>query len=493
MGLFDDRQNDLTRDEFEALALRHLDALYGAAVRLTRNERDAEDLVQDALLRAYRFFDRFERGTNIKAWLFKILTNTFINRYRRSTKERTLVDGPEQEAVQGQLVSRDAADAAADPGALVLRPGALRGRAQGGRRPPPRLPHGGDPRRPAGVLLPGDRRRPRRPGGHGDEPPLPRPAAAAEGAGRATPSNRASSPTTRPPSRISPSTAAAAARPGQRHELRHHHPPLHGLRRVRALGRRLPRRGVRAARAGRGRGPPLRLRRLRGAGGHPGEGRGRPPGRAARGHGPGLAGGPRPRGAAPPHLRGALERERRPLWRRLFAPFPLAAAAATAAAALVVVVVTGRGPTGQLVEEAVRKHHRDLPLEVTTASVAPEAIPGWFAGKLDFKPKAPRFADQQARVVGRPPLQPARAAGGLHQVRAPPRPAGRPLHRRRSRWPVRRRRPRRGDRCRATPRIINSRGYNTVVWRQDHTVYSLVSDSGEEDLIQMVRGLAPEP
>jgi RNA polymerase sigma-70 factor (ECF subfamily) len=115
MGLFDDRQDDLTRDEFEALALRHLDALYGTAVRLTRNDRDAEDLVQDSLLRAYRFFDRFERGTNIKAWLFKILTNTFINRYRRSTKERALVDGPEQEAVQGQLVSRDATDAAADP------------------------------------------------------------------------------------------------------------------------------------------------------------------------------------------------------------------------------------------------------------------------------------------------------------------------------------------------------------------------------------------
>ncbi len=115
MGLFDDRQDDLTRDEFEALALRHLDALYGAAVRLTRNEGDAEDLVQDALLRAYRFFHRFERGTNIKAWLFKILTNTFINRYRRSNKERTLVDGPEQEAVQGQLISRDTSDAAADP------------------------------------------------------------------------------------------------------------------------------------------------------------------------------------------------------------------------------------------------------------------------------------------------------------------------------------------------------------------------------------------
>jgi RNA polymerase sigma-70 factor (ECF subfamily) len=115
MGFFDDRQDDLTRDEFEALALRHLDALFGAAVRLTRNAGDAEDLVQDSLLRAYRFFDRFERGTNMKAWLFKILTNTFINRYRRSAKERTLVEGPEQHAVHGQLVSRDSDAAAADP------------------------------------------------------------------------------------------------------------------------------------------------------------------------------------------------------------------------------------------------------------------------------------------------------------------------------------------------------------------------------------------
>jgi len=113
--MFDDSKSDLTRDEFEGLAMRHLDALYAAGLRLTKNERDAEDLVQDALLRAYRFFDRFERGTNIKAWLFKILTNTFINRYRRSVKERSIVDGPEQETVQAQVVSRQASDQAADP------------------------------------------------------------------------------------------------------------------------------------------------------------------------------------------------------------------------------------------------------------------------------------------------------------------------------------------------------------------------------------------
>jgi len=114
MGMFD-RKRDVTRDEFEALALRHMDALYAAALRLTRNERDADDLVQDGLLRAYRFFDRFERGTNIKAWLFKILTNTFINRYRRTTKERSIVDGPEQETVQAHAASRDAAEQSGDP------------------------------------------------------------------------------------------------------------------------------------------------------------------------------------------------------------------------------------------------------------------------------------------------------------------------------------------------------------------------------------------
>jgi RNA polymerase sigma-70 factor (ECF subfamily) len=109
------RQNDRTRSEFEGLAQGQLDALYAAALRLTRNGRDAEDLVQDAVLRAYRFFDKFERGTNFRAWLFKILTNTFINRYRRTVKERALIEGPEREAVTDQFVSRAAADHAADP------------------------------------------------------------------------------------------------------------------------------------------------------------------------------------------------------------------------------------------------------------------------------------------------------------------------------------------------------------------------------------------
>lgn len=71
------------RERFEQEALQHLDALYRTALRMTRNPSDAEDLVQDALVRAFRFYDRFEPGTNFRAWLFKILTNTYINSYRR--------------------------------------------------------------------------------------------------------------------------------------------------------------------------------------------------------------------------------------------------------------------------------------------------------------------------------------------------------------------------------------------------------------------------
>jgi RNA polymerase sigma-70 factor (ECF subfamily) len=72
---------------FEREVMQHLDALYRTALRMTRNPQDAEDLVQEAMLRAYRFLDRFEPGTNLRAWLFKILTNTYINRYRKASSE----------------------------------------------------------------------------------------------------------------------------------------------------------------------------------------------------------------------------------------------------------------------------------------------------------------------------------------------------------------------------------------------------------------------
>ncbi len=71
---------------FEDIAFEYMDSLYSTALRLTRNTEEAEDLIQDTYLRAYRFFDKFEEGTNFKAWIFKILTNTFINKYRKKVR-----------------------------------------------------------------------------------------------------------------------------------------------------------------------------------------------------------------------------------------------------------------------------------------------------------------------------------------------------------------------------------------------------------------------
>jgi RNA polymerase sigma-70 factor (ECF subfamily) len=73
----------VSKDPFETEALSFLDALYRTALRMTRSEADAEDLVQETYIRAFRFREQFAPGTNLKAWLFRILTNTFINTYRR--------------------------------------------------------------------------------------------------------------------------------------------------------------------------------------------------------------------------------------------------------------------------------------------------------------------------------------------------------------------------------------------------------------------------
>jgi RNA polymerase sigma-70 factor (ECF subfamily) len=79
--------------EFYAEAVPHLDALFATALRLTKNGNDAEDLVQETMLKAFRYFEKYEKGTNCKAWLFKIMTNTFINRYRKKQKRKEfLVD-----------------------------------------------------------------------------------------------------------------------------------------------------------------------------------------------------------------------------------------------------------------------------------------------------------------------------------------------------------------------------------------------------------------
>lgn len=72
---------------FEADALPYLDQLYGAAMRMTRNPADAEDLVQETFTKAFAAFHQYKPGTNLKAWLYRILTNTFINNYRKKQRE----------------------------------------------------------------------------------------------------------------------------------------------------------------------------------------------------------------------------------------------------------------------------------------------------------------------------------------------------------------------------------------------------------------------
>jgi RNA polymerase sigma-70 factor (ECF subfamily) len=80
------------KNEFEGIALQYMDSAYSIALGMTRDATEAEDLVQDTYLRAYRFFDTFESGTNFRAWLITILRNTYINRYRRESKTPQMVD-----------------------------------------------------------------------------------------------------------------------------------------------------------------------------------------------------------------------------------------------------------------------------------------------------------------------------------------------------------------------------------------------------------------
>lgn len=90
---------------FERDAMPFLDQLYGAALRMTRNPTDAEDLVQETFVKAFAAFTSFTEGTNLRAWLFRILTNTFINDYRK--KQRQPYQASTEDLTDGQLLDAE--------------------------------------------------------------------------------------------------------------------------------------------------------------------------------------------------------------------------------------------------------------------------------------------------------------------------------------------------------------------------------------------------
>ena len=102
-GVPEDRTEQERRFEHDALPF--LDQLYAAAMRMTRNPADAEDLVQETFLKAFAAFHQFEAGTNLKAWLYRILTNTYINSYRR--RQRQPLQAPTEEITDWQLAEAE--------------------------------------------------------------------------------------------------------------------------------------------------------------------------------------------------------------------------------------------------------------------------------------------------------------------------------------------------------------------------------------------------
>lgn len=90
-------QKDPQHEEFERQTLPHMEILYNYALRMTRNKEDSKDLLQETFLKAFRFWNKFEQGTNLRAWLFRIMKNTYINVYRKAVKEPDKVNYDEIE------------------------------------------------------------------------------------------------------------------------------------------------------------------------------------------------------------------------------------------------------------------------------------------------------------------------------------------------------------------------------------------------------------
>ena len=109
-------------DPFETEALAFLDALYRTGLRMTRSEAEAEDLVQETYIKAFRHRDQFTPGTNLKAWLFRILTNTFINQYRRKAArpETTELDDVDESILYRHMRDVSPGSTSPDPEAELI-------------------------------------------------------------------------------------------------------------------------------------------------------------------------------------------------------------------------------------------------------------------------------------------------------------------------------------------------------------------------------------
>lgn len=119
---FAGRENSRRQTDFEKQMLPHLDALHRSALSMTKNPGDAEDLVQETFVRAFQFFAQFQGGTNARAWLFRIMTNLYINSYRKRTREPDKVSYDEMEDfyLYNRLSDAQSSGTAASPEEVIL-------------------------------------------------------------------------------------------------------------------------------------------------------------------------------------------------------------------------------------------------------------------------------------------------------------------------------------------------------------------------------------
>src|SRR5689334_12881828 len=113
-------QRPATAWDFNSQVMPFVDSLYNTAYRMTRSAEDAEDLVQETYFKAYKYYDKFEEGTNLKAWLFKILKNTFINNYRKRKLEPRSVEFSDIEDSFEKIVRHDPDEQPPDPESRYL-------------------------------------------------------------------------------------------------------------------------------------------------------------------------------------------------------------------------------------------------------------------------------------------------------------------------------------------------------------------------------------